>query len=138
MTLPPLPKQNKHKEADFGLTFREWIEKERPISSSLELKDTRGKDFLNFNELGDNQIIYAKLISGPKGALIRVQGTDGQPDYIWLRNTPSYVVIKYPKSFSMISVSTFLMEKERSKRKSLTEQRASEISVKTVKKTPTK
>ena len=70
-------------------------------------------------------------IKSKKGTLIRVQGTAGEPDYVYLRNAPAYVVIYFAKSktFHLIDVEAFLSEKTRSKRKSLTSVRASEISV---------
>jgi len=99
------------------------------------LKDSRGKDSISFSEIAEEQINFA--LRCKKGVLVRVVvgKPDGSPDFILVKNDPAYFVIKYPHSFSIISIGTFLLEKERSKRKSLTEQRASEISIKTVKTT---
>jgi len=128
MKLPDLPKQNKHKEADFGLKFRKWIDENPMASSSFELKDTRGKDYFNFEELGDDQINHALRNKGKKGNLMRITvGTVGAPDYVYLRNAYAFVVIKYPRFFCLIEIETFLLEKKRSKRKSLTSVRAKEI-----------
>ncbi len=132
--MPDLPKQNKTKEADFGVYLKNWVEK-NPLSfsCSLELKQVTETDSIPFSCVEPKQIAYAQKISSNKGCWIRVVGLDGQPDYVWLINSPAYIVIKYPKQFSFITIGTFLMEKERSKRKSLTSTRAEEISVKTVK-----
>lgn len=121
------------KEKDFSITFRHWLKANPQITASYEIKDTRGKDSFPFAELKQAQIDYALAISSTKGVLLRVQAvSEGMPDYLYMRGEPSFIVIKYPKSFSIISIGTFLLEKERSKRKSLTEQRAKEISIKTV------
>jgi hypothetical protein len=131
--MPPLTKQNKKKEADFGVYLKNWVEK-NPLSipCSLELKQETSKESIPFSCLSDKQIAYANKISSNKGCWVRVVGLDGQPDYIWMINSPAYIVIKYPKVFVFITIGTFLMEKERSKRKSLTVDRALEISVKSV------
>jgi hypothetical protein len=73
-------------------------------------------------------------IKGPKGVLLRVQAVaKGMPDYVYLRNAPAWIVIKYPTAFEIIDVETFIMERDRSKVKSLTHQRAREISTMSVK-----
>jgi hypothetical protein len=126
-------------ESKFSILFRHWIKANPQISGTYEMKDSKGKDYINFSEVTEDQINYGLAINSNKGTFIRVQAINGgEPDYVYFRNSPAYIVINYPKTFSIISIGTFILEKERSKRKSLTEQRASEISVKTVKKTPTK
>lgn len=122
----------KKREADFGILFRHWIKAHPQFSSAYELKQTSNTS-IPFSCVEENQLIYLSAIRSNKGVFIRVQGTNGEPDYIYLRNAPAYVVIKYPKSFHLIGIDTFLLEKARSKRKSLTEERAKEISVKSVK-----
>lgn len=126
-------------ESKFSILFRHWIKSNPQISGSYEMKDSKGKDYINFSEITEDQINYALSINSNKGTLIRVQAINGgEPDYVYFRNAPAYIVINYIKTFSIISIGTFLLEKQRSKRKSLTEQRASEISIKTVNKTTTK
>lgn len=125
--MPPLPKQNKKREADFGVEFRHWIEKNPRYSCSLEIKRTV-TDSIPFSEIKPEQIAWALSISGPKGALIRVQGLTGEPDYIWCCNMPAYVVIRYPKSFYLIHIDAFVLEKQQSKRRSLSSARAQKIS----------
>ena len=132
MTLPTLPRQIKQKEASFGVLFRAWIIKHPRYSCTLELKQTK-TDSIPFSAVEPAQVAWALQISGPKGALVRVQGLTGEPDYIWCCNMPAYVVIRYPRSFHLISIGTWLMERDGSKRKSLTEVRAFEISTVSVK-----
>lgn len=132
MELPDLPKQNKKLEAKFGLRLKKWLEKNPRSSCSIENKQTTGTS-IPFSCVEEKQINYALAIASDKGTLIRVEGRGGEPDYIWARSMPAYIVIKYPKEFSMIPIGTFLFEKKRSTRKSLTMQRAREISTITVK-----
>jgi hypothetical protein len=131
MNLPELPKQNKKKEAEFGIKFRRFIEEHPPhFSCGYELKDTRGKIYLNFNEVSDEQIVNALKSKSDKGHLIRLtKATIGSPDYEYHKNFPRYIVIKYPREFVMIDIETFIMEKKRSKRKSLLLKRAKELSI---------
>lgn len=135
MNLPPLPKQNKKPEADFGIELKHWVEKnfQTMYTSSIETKHTHGKDYFLYSELSDDQIAFALRVSSDKGAWVRVQGLNGESDYIFLRNEPAYFVIKYPDCFCFITVGNLLFEKEKSKRKSLTSERACEIAWKVVK-----
>lgn len=128
MDLPELPRTIKKKEADFGVTFRHFIETNPPKEDcAFELKHTRGEPSLPFSELKDEQIAYANKIK--KGAFIRIPGLKGEPDYVWMKGKPTYVVVKYPKNFYIIPMEAFVEEKEASvKRKSLTEERAKELS----------
>ena len=128
--LPELPKTHKHKEADAGVDLKHWFEKNTPETCSLEVKHTRGKDYLPFAEVKNEQIAFALLISGPKGAWIRTLGLHGEPDYIWLKNEIALICIKYPKGLVFITIGNFLFEKEKSRRKSLTWERACEIAYK--------
>lgn len=122
MTLPSLPKQNKHKEASFGIQFRRWIEEHPMVSSSYELKYATGER-MAFSAVTDAQIAWALKIKH-KGALIRVKGTSGQPDYVWVHG-PAHIVIRYPSFFCLIDIDIFILEKG----KSLWPSRAREIAV---------
>ncbi len=126
--LPNLPKQNKRKEASFSLKFREWLMKNPRISCSFEMKDTRGKNSLKFSEVTDVQRNYGMSIKSDKGTLIRVQGLAGEPDYVYFRNAPSYLVINYPQGWVILDIETFIMEDKRSKVRSLSWNRARELS----------
>lgn len=122
----------KKREASFGILFRHWIKANPMFSCALEDKQSTTNS-IPFSCLAQAQIDWAMAISSDKGALIRVIGSSGEPDYIWCRNMPAYVVIRFPREFHLISIGTFVLEKERSKRKSLTTERAKEISTRTVK-----
>jgi len=125
--LPNLPKQHSKQEADFGLKFREWWSKNRQ-QGTFELKDSRGKSSIPFSCFEPEQETMANMARNPKGVLVRVSvGTPGTADYIGLVNYPTWIVIRFPKAFYIISTGNFLFEKEQSKRKSLTEFRAKEI-----------
>lgn len=130
--LPALPKKNNKKEADFGLKFREWILSHSPKmpTGTYELKDSNGKEYINFKEITDDQIASAERTQTDKGNLLRiVNGTPGAPDYVFFRNSPAFFVIKFPGSFEVISLGNLLAEKESGKRKSLTVKRAKDISI---------
>ena len=126
--LPDLPRQIKKREADFGIRLKHWLAKNPQFSCAYELKQTT-TDSIPFDALEVQQVAYLRRISGPEGELVRIIGTKGEPDYVWLRNFPANVVVKYPRSFEVISIGTWVLEKSKSTRKSLTSARAKEISV---------
>ena len=125
--LPELPKQLKRREADFGVEFRHWWEKNR-INGDFELKHTRGAQSLPFTAVENEQIAIGKSSQSAKGTLLRLtHGTIGSPDYSAHIGRITWIVIRYPDAFFLISLDTFLLEKSRSKRKSLTKKRAGDI-----------
>jgi hypothetical protein len=132
MTLPDLPKQNKTNEAEFGLKLKKWMKNNPMFSCSLEAKQTCTNS-IPFKEVTNEQLAWGMSIRSNEGIMVRVQGSSGEPDYIWCRNMPSFIMIKFPKFFCLIAVPVFIMEKEKSKRKSLTAERAVAIAVKVVK-----
>lgn len=131
--LPELPKQNKKREAKFGTyTFKEWAENNYPPVGTYETKDTRGKDYLAFDEVKSAQVAFGYKVMSEKGVLIRVDGHNGEADYNFYRLSQAFVVIHYPKFFCIIEIDAFVKERDRSKRKSLTGERAREIAWKTI------
>jgi hypothetical protein len=133
ITLPTLPKKNKQLEAKFGIAFRKWLEGHPHMACTFEMKDTRGASSLPFSEVKDAQIRWGHAVSSDKGVLMRIEPiVEGMPDYAYFRNSPAYIVVKYPKMFCLISVGTFELESKRSKRRSLTAARARDISILTV------
>lgn len=99
---------------------------------AFEMKQTT-TDSLPFSSVEDHQLIYAEAVQdSSKGVLVRVQGTNGEPDYIYLYRDPVFIVVKYPDCFSIIPLVAFLAEKKTSSRKSLTSARAREIAQETV------
>lgn len=122
--LPPLPRVLKHKEADFGIKFRAWIKENWNTTATFELKQSQ-TDSISFSCLDICQIIYN--LADKK--LVRVQGTIGEPDYIYLDRIPAYIVIKYKSGFCIIKIENFINEKQKGERKSLTFKRAKQISI---------
>jgi hypothetical protein len=121
----------KHKEADVSVVFRHWLRANptRFPTCDFEMKQT-GTPSIPFSCLQENQVDFGTAIQhSPKGVLVRVQGVNGEPDYSWKRNVPVFLVIKFPQKIEVISLDTFLFEKSKSQRKSLTSDRAKEISV---------
>ncbi len=126
--LPKLPKKIKNNEALFGLKFRKWIEKNPMLTGSFELKDARERGYFPFSELGELQVAHALRNKSDKGNLIRITvGTIGSPDYVYFRNSYSWIVINYKHGFEIIDIETLLLEVKKGK-KSLTAQRAKELS----------
>ena len=123
-------------EADFSIRLRHYLKAHPlPVSCPIEVKDSRGKEYFSYAELKEEQINNALTSKSDRGNLIRVSvGTIGAPDYCYYRNSPAYIVIKYPSGFVFIDVETFVYDKLLSKRKSLTWERAQEIAVRVVKK----
>ena len=121
-------------EADFSIRLRHYLKANPlPISCPLEVKDTRGKPSFNYAELKEEQVNNALASKSDRGNLIRISvGTVGAPDYCYYRNSHAYVVIKYPSGFVIIDIEALILEKERSKRKSLTWEQAQAISIRTV------
>lgn len=136
MQLPELTKQYKNDEADFGIDLKKWVMNSLrfPRTTTLEIKSSRGKDNISFRELKQDQIDFALAAKiSDKGKWCRISvGTTAAPDYIWLYKTYGYIIIDYPKLFCLIDVETLDMEIKRSKRKSLTVDRAKEIATQVV------
>lgn len=133
MKLPDLPRQLDRREAAFGLQLRKWIDDNPQITCVFEIKRTT-TNRIPFSCLEDRQIPYLHSIKHDrKGVLMRIDGTKGEPDYAYYRNEPAWVVIRYPRAFHVIDIDGFLLEKKRSKEKSLTSGRAREISTYSVK-----
>jgi hypothetical protein len=104
-------------ESKSAILLRHWIMANKKWKTcALETKDTRGKATFPLSEFKDKQVIFAEAIRhGKKGVLIRTEGVEGLPDYVFLKNEPSFVAIKYPKGFAIISGETLALEKKRSR-----------------------
>jgi hypothetical protein len=114
----------KNKEASFSLTFRHYLRAHPMHTAAFELKDTRGAHSFHLAEWKEAQRNYAMAIESDKGVLLRTPAVaEGMPDYIYLREVPAYVVIKYPTFFVIIPAKKLLKETS----KSLTEDRAKQI-----------
>ena len=111
----------KHQEADSSLILRHYLIANPYHTASMEMKDSRGKDYLAFSEVKQAQIDFGMAIKySEKGVLIRVIATvEGVPDYIYLYKEPANLTIKWKDELHFVDIETFAMERDRSKRKSL-------------------
>lgn len=117
------------KESKFAIRFRHWIKANPRFTCAVETKQTT-TDSIPFSSVTPAQLDFGMAIKSDKGVLIRTQAVaEGTPDYIYMRNEPAYIVIGFPKVFVIIDVETFMLERDRSKRKSLTASRAVEIAI---------
>lgn len=89
-------------------------------------------DSLPFRELKEAQIAWLQAAKSDEGVLIRVIGHGGEPDYVYYRNSPAWVVVKYPDRFCIIDVDQFVKIRDYSKRKSLSCELAQGIAALTV------
>lgn len=127
--LPPLNKLRKKKEADFGLFFRNWLRNNPQCSGAFELKQC--DEYLPFSDVRDHQI--SALLSAKYSGLLWKIADDSRGvkpfDYFYLRDSSAYIVVKYNNAnfFCLIDVNVFILEKAKSRRRSLTALRASEI-----------
>lgn len=117
-------------EADSSLIFRHWQKAnyKKFDSCTFELKDTRGSNTFSLRELKEEQRNHALACKGDRGNLMRTVGTTGIADYIFMRNAYAYVVIFYPKGFTVIDIDDLIKET-----KGITWDRAQEISISTIK-----
>lgn len=123
-------------EAKFQTVFSHWVKAEFLTDENLggyafELKHTRGKNSLPFSAVEDHQLHALEAASG-KGFFYKIsdESQGYKPfDCFALRGCEAYIVIKYPSFFVLIRVDDFIEEKSRSKRKSLTIERARELAV---------
>jgi len=119
-------------EKDFQTRFTRWAKHNTKTSTAFELKLEKGTS-MPFSAVMDHQITALRVAKhGVMSYKIPDVGYDQKPfDCFVLVNIPSYVVIMFykqnQKEFFMIDVDDFIKEKETSKRKSLTEDRAREI-----------
>ena len=115
-------------ESKRALVFRHWIKANPQYTCAYEIKQSSGSS-IPFSSLEEHQATYLQAIRSDKGVLVRVRGESGEPDYIYLRSVRACVVIFIGKEFHIIDIDTWLLEKSKSRRKSLTAARAREISV---------
>ena len=75
------------RESASSILFRHWLRANPQESCAYEMKDTRGKDYLNFSEVKEEQLNYGLAIKSPKGVLMRVEAVaTGMPDYLYIRS----------------------------------------------------
>lgn len=117
------------REKSFQTTFNHWLKNVYKKTGAYELKQTTTGS-LPFSAVVDHQVdALLNVRHGQFVFKIPDAGYQNPFDCFSLCEQPAYVVIKYDKFFCLISIDTWLLEKGRSKRKSLTSERAKEVSV---------
>lgn len=115
------------REAKFNTTFNHWLKTVYRKTGAFELKQTVGP--LPFSSVVPHQIAALEAVRHQTLVYkIPDVGFQNPFDVFCITQQPAYVVIKYPKFFCLISIDQFVLESERSKRKSLTASRAQELS----------
>ena len=130
--LPDLPRVLKKREADWTTTvFRHWLEKNGK-TGAYEVKYAKG-DSLPFSAVLPHQIENLLAVRHKTFVYKVVDMGEKNPfDCFCMTEQPAYIVIKYPKGFVLITIDAFVLESQRSKRRSLTWQRAQEIAFKII------
>lgn len=130
------------KESDMQTLFGKYIRTKKPPKSAVfELKICKGTS-IPFDALRPHQVaalsqisqgFFHKLIDPPIFENMQTRFNAPRPfDCFYLKDVEAFVVIwfyheRQPKKFIFIPIKKFLLEKETSSRKSLTEVRAREI-----------
>lgn len=126
------------REAKFAGKFRSWLRANPFMTAPYELKQTTSSS-IRFDAVSEHQIDCLMACKSDKGFFYKIsdESRGFKPfDGFFFRNSPAYIVIKFPGHFEIIDVETFVKEKLRSlkaKRSSLTSSRAKEISIVSVK-----
>jgi hypothetical protein len=123
------------RESQFGNKFRSWIRANPMFAAPYELKQTTTSS-IRFDSVSEHQVDCLMACKSDKGFLYKIsdQSQGYKPfDFVYYRNSPAYVVIRYPTHFEIIDIETFVKEQKKSKVKSLTSSRAKEISIVSVK-----
>lgn len=120
------------RESNFGIVFRHYL-KANPFKKTTwcELKQTTTNS-ISFSVVKEHQLNWLLACKHNSTNYKIPDDTRGiKPvDYIFSIKTDAVIVIKYPNNFYIIDIDIFIKEKKISKRKSLLEKRASEISIK--------
>jgi len=121
-------------EAKFQTEFNKYLREVYQKTCAVELKHTRGRNCLPFSEVKDHQIRALQIVNrGVFAYKISDFDMGYKPfDGFCLAGERAFIVIRYPRFFCMIPVETFVLERDRSTRKSLTSSRALDLSTCTV------
>jgi hypothetical protein len=120
------------REAKFNTTFNHWLKNVYKKTGAFELKQTKS-DSLPFSDVKPHQLEALQAVRHNTFVYkIPDLGLQNPFDCFCLTEQPAYVVVKYPKFFCLISVDSFVLESQKSKRKSLTSARAKDIAFKVV------
>lgn len=124
--------ENMKREANFQTTFNHWLKNVYKKTAAFELKQTK-TDSIPFSAVVPHQIASLEQVRhGTFVFKIPDAGYQNPFDCFCMTEMPAYVVIKYPKGVVIIPIDTFVLESKRSKRRSLTWDRAKQLSTITV------
>ncbi len=116
------------REKDFQSIFSKWIKINYKKSAVFELKLTHSNS-IPFSAVVPHQI---DALWNTKHRHIAYKlpdvGYQNPYDCIFLKQIPAFVVIKYPSFFCLIDIDIWIEESNISKRRSLTSERARELS----------
>ena len=117
------------KEAKFQTLFSHWTKNVFRKTACFELKQTE-KDSIPFDSVVPHQV-QALLNAKNSNLFFKIPDGSFSPspfDCFNMNKVPAYVVIKYPDFFCLIDIDDWMNEVKMSPRKSLTSDRAKEIS----------
>lgn len=106
--------------------------KKNILSAPWEAKHSRGKDNIPFADVPLHQRNALFACTTDKGFVWKISDMSAEQkpyDGFFFRNSPAYLVFAFTNKFYLISIHNFLHEDKTSKRRSLTEKRAEEISI---------
>lgn len=116
------------REAAFTTKFNHWARKNVRAPAVFEIKQTSAALPFARVEPHQRRALMAALSAEPFAYKIPDTGPAHRPfDTVLFGYMDAYVVVSFGKEFYGIGVELFLEEEKRSKRKSLTEERAREI-----------
>lgn len=129
--LPDLPRVLNKREAKWtNSVFSKWVMAHPIPSGPIEVKYTTTERLL-FSSVAEHQLIALLACMSDKGFWWKIPdlGQRSPFDAIFYRNSPAWLVFKYPRGFVVISARAFEHEMKRDKKvKSLTWERALLIS----------
>lgn len=121
----------KKREANWSTAkCKAWCEHNLLPPAIVETKHTRGNDSISFSEFRASQRNWGMIAIGNKGKMFKMSdmSPEHKPgDYFLIGLQDYWIAIKYPKFFVVIDIEKYLEEEKRSKRKSLTAERAKAI-----------
>lgn len=116
------------REAAFNTTFNHWLKAKWKKTGAFELKFAKGNS-VPFSAVVPHQV--AALSAARNSVLVYKipdAGYQNPFDAFCLSGTEAYVVIRYPDFFCLIDINDWTNEASKSTRRSLTAERAKEIS----------
>lgn len=127
----------KKREASFADRFGRWIRSNGRLMGSgpYEIKSSRGRDYVPFSAVEEHQEAALLACTTDTGFWYKIsdESRGFKPfDGFFFRNSPAFLVFDYPEFFAIMHIGSFVRERAASIRKSLTSERAKDISVRVV------